>query len=62
MGNPHQVQIVMSPPDFFDIEYSINPWMNTDNKVHPEHARREWERLKSAYEGFGYEILVIPPH
>jgi N-dimethylarginine dimethylaminohydrolase len=59
MGKP-QSTIIMSPPDYFDIEYSINPWMSTDNKVHPEHAKREWERLKSTYESFGFKILTIP--
>lgn len=50
----------MSPPDHFAIEYSINPWMNVDNKVHPEHARKEWETLKTIYERFGYSIELIP--
>lgn len=55
------VRVVMSPPDFFDIEYSINPWMNTANKVHEEHARREWESLRDIYQRLDLEISTIPP-
>ncbi len=53
--------VIMSPPDHFAIEYSINPWMNTENKVHPEHARREWEALKATYERFGASVALISP-
>ncbi|TXH04853.1 MAG: hypothetical protein E6R05_02540, partial [Candidatus Moraniibacteriota bacterium] len=53
--------IVMSPPDYFEIAYSINPWMNTSNHVHPEHARREWQTLKRSYLDLGLEVLTIPP-
>ncbi len=53
-------RIVMSPPDHFDIEYSINPWMNVENKVHPEHARKEWDTLRSIYERFDYTVELIP--
>lgn len=50
----------MSPPDHFAIEYSINPWMNVDNKVHPDHARKEWDTLKAIYQRFDYQIDLIP--
>ncbi len=51
----------MSPPDHLAIEYSINPWMNIDNKVHPEHAKREWESLKDTYKHLGLTVDTIPP-
>lgn len=51
----------MSPPDFFDIEYSINPWMNTANKVHPQHARREWDSLRDTYQRLSLTVQTIPP-
>lgn len=55
---PH---VIMCPPDHFAIEYSINPWMNVDNKVHPEHASREWLQLKNIYERFGYRVDLLTP-
>lgn len=51
----------MSPPDFFKIEYSINPWMNTANRVHPQHALREWESLRDTYLRLGLTVETIPP-
>lgn len=53
--------IVMSSPDYFEIAYSINPWMNPNNKIHPEHAMREWQTLKRSYLDLGLEVLTIPP-
>ncbi len=51
----------MSPPDYFNIEYSINPWMNTSNPVHKEHAKRQWQSLKNTYLNLGLKVDVIPP-
>lgn len=53
--------VIMSPPDFFKIEYSINPWMDTSNIVHKEHAMREWNSLKDTYTSLGLEIKIIHP-
>ena len=51
----------MSPPDYFNIEYSINPWMNTSNPVHKEHAKRQWQSLKNTYLNLGLKVDIIPP-
>lgn len=51
----------MSPPDYFDIEYSINPWMNTDNRVDHKHAEAEWHRLRETYTDLGLPVELIPP-
>lgn len=51
----------MSPPDYFKIEYSINPWMNPENIVHPKHAKREWESLRDTYRHLSLDILTIDP-
>lgn len=56
-----QSRIVMSPPDYFDIEYSINPWMDMDNKVNPARAKTQWETLRDTYLHLGLEVLTIPP-
>lgn len=55
------VRVVMSPPDFFDIEYSINPWMNLANKVNLVRAKAEWQALKSTYTDLGLRVDLIPP-
>ena len=34
----------MCPPDYFGIEYEINPWMNIQTGSDPELSRRQWQR------------------
>jgi len=36
---------LMCPPDYFGIEYEINPWMNIHQGTDQELARRQWQRL-----------------
>jgi N-dimethylarginine dimethylaminohydrolase len=57
----HQKTVIMSPPDHFDIEYSINPWMNIDNKVVKKTAMYQWRNLRDLYKNLGVKVLLIPP-
>ena len=34
-----QARILMCPPDFYGIEYEINPWMHKERGSSPERAR-----------------------
>ena len=36
-------RILMCPPDYFGIEYEINPWMNSQDGSDPEQSRRQWQ-------------------
>ena len=38
-------RILMCPPDYFGIEYEINPWMNVRVGSDAELARRQWTAL-----------------
>ncbi len=38
----------MCPPDFYSIEYEINPWMDRRRGADPARAREQWARLKQA--------------
>jgi N-dimethylarginine dimethylaminohydrolase len=54
--------ILMCPPEHFDIEYEINPWMRLDNRVRPEVARNEWQKLHDIYsQRLGWEVLLLEP-
>lgn len=58
--------LVMSPPDYFDVSYAINPWMDpaqwsADAELLSKHARDGWKALRACYEQLGAEILVLPP-
>ena len=34
--------LLMCPPDYFGIEYEINPWMRLSNQSNPDRARAQW--------------------
>jgi N-dimethylarginine dimethylaminohydrolase len=50
---------VMCPPTYFDVEYSINPWMDTANRVDRGLAFEQWHALVEVLEGLGDEISVV---
>lgn len=54
-------QILMCPPDFYGVEYVINPWM--DGNIHREvatRARRQWRGLHSVLSELADVKLVDP--
>jgi ornithine aminotransferase len=58
-------QLLMSPPDFFEVAYSINPWMNPeqwslDAKRLTRDAMSGWDTLRATYEALGARVLVKP--
>ena len=50
MGN---TTVLMSSPEYFKVEYSINPWMIEGVEVDLELAKQQWENLKSTIEDAG---------
>jgi N-dimethylarginine dimethylaminohydrolase len=61
-----QPQFLMSPPDHFEVAYSINPWMKPgewqlDAKRLARDAAQGWELLKAGYEQLGVQVVVKPP-
>lgn len=56
------MNILMCTPKFFDIEYEINPWMNTDNPVDPVLAGKQWQQLYDTYtQKLGWDVHLIEP-
>jgi N-dimethylarginine dimethylaminohydrolase len=54
--------ILMCPPEHFDIEYEINPWMCIDNRVQPDIARAQCQKLHNIYsERLGWEVQILEP-
>jgi arginine dihydrolase len=52
---------VMTPPQFFAVEYAINPWMDTTNPVDTAAALSQWQRLQDVYLQLGHSVdLVVP--
>ncbi|WP_020499698.1 dimethylargininase [Sciscionella marina] len=52
---------LMCPPEFFTVEYSINPWMDPTAGVDTELAMRQWTRLADTYERLGHHVHRILP-
>jgi len=43
-------RLLVCPPDYFGIEYEINPWMRLSNRVDHERATRQWQELMRVLE------------
>lgn len=56
--NPH---ILMCPPDFYGIEYEINPWMRRDRQADHPLAVKQWNDLKTLLEAGGATISLLDP-
>jgi N-dimethylarginine dimethylaminohydrolase len=51
----------MCPPTFFDVTYSINPWMEPNKPIDIDLALTQWEHLHDLYLEFGHEVEFIEP-
>jgi N-dimethylarginine dimethylaminohydrolase len=52
---------LMCPPEFFAVDYAINPWMRPDLPVDTARALRQWSELRAAYVSLGHSVSVIEP-
>ena len=55
------MKFLMCRPDFYGIEYAINPWMNVERKADRELAIKQWENLVSTMKQCGADIELINP-
>lgn len=53
--------VLMCRPDYFRVEYTINPWMDPRNPVNHDLARTQWENLAATYRGLGHTVKLIDP-
>jgi N-dimethylarginine dimethylaminohydrolase len=51
----------MCPPDFYGIEYEINPWMDSARQSDHAEAVRQWTALRAMLEEAGAQIELLPP-
>ena len=56
-----QPRILMCPPDFYGIEYEINPWMSRSRGSDSEKARGQWRRLHDTLGGLGVQLELMTP-
>jgi N-dimethylarginine dimethylaminohydrolase len=56
-----QPHILMCPPDFYGIEYEINPWMDRRKPADHGTAVQQWTALRGILEQTGAMISLEPP-
>jgi N-dimethylarginine dimethylaminohydrolase len=54
-------RILMCPPDYYGIEYEINPWMSRAHGSTPEKARQQWSALHEALLSLGVAVELMAP-
>jgi N-dimethylarginine dimethylaminohydrolase len=52
---------VMTPPQFFTVDYAINPWMDTANPVDTTVAVAQWQHLRDIYLRLGHTVELVDP-
>ncbi|MFC4529429.1 dimethylargininase [Sphaerisporangium dianthi] len=57
----HSRHYLMCRPDYFAVEYAINPWMDPVAGADAATAVRQWEQLKDTYEELGHKVSLIDP-
>jgi N-dimethylarginine dimethylaminohydrolase len=60
-ANPNTPRILMCPPDYFGIEYEINPWMNVRVGSDTERSRRQWNALYQTLQELGALVDRMEP-
>jgi len=54
-------QILMCRPDYYGIEYEINPWMNRERQADHAVAVQQWKALREILVELGVEVLELAP-
>jgi N-dimethylarginine dimethylaminohydrolase len=57
----HARTYLMCPPEYFAVEYAINPWMHPGGTVNAARAMRQWQQLRAAFTGLGHTVHTIDP-
>ena len=53
--------ILMCPPDFYGIEYEINPWMSRSRASDESLARSQWQSLHTLLSRLGADLHLMQP-
>jgi len=54
-------RILMCPPDYYGIEYEINPWMSRSRGAVLERARQQWQMLYETLLRLGAQVELLEP-
>lgn len=56
-----QPTILMCPPDYFGIEYEINPWMSREIPSDAELSRQQWQALHDLLIQLNVDVQLMQP-
>ncbi len=56
-----QARILMCPPDYYGIEYEINPWMSRSRGAERERAQAQWQALYETLVKLGVRVELMTP-
>lgn len=56
-----EAHVLMCPPDYYDIEYEINPWMNRRRRCNRKLAMQQWLSLGRLLERLGARVSCVAP-
>jgi N-dimethylarginine dimethylaminohydrolase len=60
-GNDRSIfSFLMCPPTYFDVTYSINPWMRPADGADPRLAMAQWTALRDQLQALGHTIELMP--
>ncbi len=54
-------ELLLCPPDYYGIEYEINPWMSRARGAEAALARRQWEQLHATLSKLDCKVHLIAP-
>jgi N-dimethylarginine dimethylaminohydrolase len=60
-AEPRPRRYLMCAPEYFAVEYAINPWMDPTQPVDAELARQQWEDLRRTLIGLGHTVDTLTP-
>ncbi|MEU8126486.1 dimethylargininase [Micromonospora sp. NPDC049049] len=56
---PRKRTYLMCSPEYFAVEYAINPWMDVTTPVDRALAVKQWDRLRETLVGLGHEVHLL---
>jgi N-dimethylarginine dimethylaminohydrolase len=58
---PSEPRILMCPPDFYGIQYEINPWMDMSRQADRATAVEQWRALYQHIQTCGAKVSLLAP-
>src|SRR5437870_13264758 len=55
-------RLLLCPPDYYGIEYEINPWMKRSEGARLPEARAQWEGLRNVLQSLCCQVDLVDPH